>query len=206
MEDFNSEVVQEWVKAQADFTNNTLAKLPGRQAFFNRMVELDASILGKVDCVLRFANGKVFYLKCEAQDDVWKLYMRDGIDGAVTELELPFNGTVNFFGNDQRLSCNDPRVEGILLGMTSWTKFISIYQYNPLTQKFIETHLQPKGQYDAPDDLIAEEIEVQSHDGTMVPMSIVYKKGIKRNGSNPCWLTGYGAYGRVRLYGQKLPL
>ena len=81
MENFNDEAVQEWVKAQADFTDNTLKQLPGRDAFFNRMMELDASILSKVNCVLRFANGKVFYLKCGAQDGVWKLYMRSSMDG-----------------------------------------------------------------------------------------------------------------------------
>ena len=32
-------------------------------------------------------------------------------------------------------------------------------------------------------------------DGTKVPISIVYKKGIERNGTNPLLLTGYGSYG-----------
>ncbi|MBM0740547.1 S9 family peptidase [Phormidium sp. CLA17] len=32
-------------------------------------------------------------------------------------------------------------------------------------------------------------------DGTKVPISIVYKKGIERNGKNPLLLTGYGSYG-----------
>ncbi|GAA6615295.1 hypothetical protein NUACC26_010860 [Scytonema sp. NUACC26] len=115
--------------------------------------------------------------------------------GAATELELPFDGIVDFFANDARLSKNDSRVEGIVLTMASWTRSNSIYEYNAKTERFVEILLQPKGQYDAPDDLIVEEVEVQSHDGTLVPMSIIYKKGIKLDGSNPCWLTGYGAYG-----------
>ncbi len=138
-----------------------------------------------------------------ATDALYVLTDGNGIDkviripygGAATELKLPFNGMVGFYGNDQRLSRNDPRVEGILLYMTSWTRANSIYEYNPETEGFMEIGLQPKGKYDAPDDLIAEEVEVRSHDGTLVPMSIVYKKGIKLDGSNPCWLTGYGAYG-----------
>ncbi|MBK7747806.1 MAG: S9 family peptidase [Candidatus Obscuribacter sp.] len=32
-------------------------------------------------------------------------------------------------------------------------------------------------------------------DGTRVPMSVVYKKGIKLDGKNPCHLYGYGSYG-----------
>jgi prolyl oligopeptidase len=29
----------------------------------------------------------------------------------------------------------------------------------------------------------------------MIPLSIIYKKGLKRNGSNVCLMEGYGAYG-----------
>lgn len=39
MEHFQDEEVQKWVKAQADFTINTLKQLPGRDAFLNRMME-----------------------------------------------------------------------------------------------------------------------------------------------------------------------
>lgn len=455
MENFNDAPVQQWVKAQADYTINTLNQLPGRDAFFNRMMELEASVPAKVSSVLRLANGKVFYLKRGAQDDVWKLYMRDGMNGneillvapdkfkqetgkphainyftpswdgkyvtycisasgsedkslyvmdtetfeevdkpisrmhyggiwlpdnqsffytrhqemkagmAVTEknqkskvylhhlgtdiendkiilghevtplvnvssvaspfviaipqseyvfalilygtqkegdlyvatlasldqgtpdwkqiydvsdevinfevhgediylwthknaprfkivktslknpdfskaepvvaqsdaivgdliaakdalyvqtthggigkviripydgkaqqLNLPFDGAVYFLNkDDSRLGKTDPRAEGILLGMTSWTRADSIYEYNPKTNQMTETGLQPKGKYDAPDDLVALEVKVKSHDGTMIPLSIVHKKGIQLDGSNPCWLTGYGAYG-----------
>ena len=55
--------------------------------------------------------------------------------------------------------------------------------------------MQSKGKYDAPEDLIYTVVTVESHDGTMVPLSIIHKKGIPLDGSNPCWLTGYGAYG-----------
>ena len=32
-------------------------------------------------------------------------------------------------------------------------------------------------------------------DGTNVPISLVYRKGLERNGENPCLLYGYGSYG-----------
>ncbi len=34
-----------------------------------------------------------------------------------------------------------------------------------------------------------------ARDGTKVPISILYKKGLKRDGSAPCHLAGYGSYG-----------
>jgi prolyl oligopeptidase len=43
------------------------------------------------------------------------------------------------------------------------------------------------------------EVKAPSYDGTMVPLSIVYPKGIKLDGSNPTMVEGYGAYGFTDL-------
>jgi prolyl oligopeptidase len=109
-------------------------------------------------------------------------------DGKIEYLKLPSDGAVEFLKND-------PHADGILLTITAWTKYDSHYEYNPTTDLFTEIELQLKGEYDAPDDLVATEVIVESHDGTMVPLSIVHKKGIQLDGSNPCLLTGYGGYG-----------
>ncbi|MBI5963352.1 MAG: S9 family peptidase [Chloroflexi bacterium] len=41
----------------------------------------------------------------------------------------------------------------------------------------------------------SERIHATASDGTLVPMSIVYKKGLKRDGNNPALMYGYGSYG-----------
>ncbi len=41
----------------------------------------------------------------------------------------------------------------------------------------------------------AERIFAQARDGVAVPISLVYKKGVKLDGTAPLHLTGYGAYG-----------
>src|ERR687895_674266 len=41
MEDFKDPKVQSWVKAQAEYTEAVLAKIPGRQKLFERIKELD---------------------------------------------------------------------------------------------------------------------------------------------------------------------
>jgi oligopeptidase B len=50
------------------------------------------------------------------------------------------------------------------------------------------------GGYD-PTRFGSERIYASAADGTRVPISLVYKKGIARNGSNPMLLYGYGSYG-----------
>ena len=39
------------------------------------------------------------------------------------------------------------------------------------------------------------EVKVPSHDGVLVPMTILQRRGLKRDGNNPTLLNGYGAYG-----------
>ncbi|UCD65089.1 MAG: S9 family peptidase, partial [Candidatus Zixiibacteriota bacterium] len=42
---------------------------------------------------------------------------------------------------------------------------------------------------------VTERIFATASDGTHVPISLVYRKDLVRNGQNPCLLVGYGAYG-----------
>ena len=44
-------------------------------------------------------------------------------------------------------------------------------------------------------DYTSERLFATAADGTKIPISIVYKKGLKKNGKNPLLLYGYGSYG-----------
>lgn len=50
------------------------------------------------------------------------------------------------------------------------------------------------GGYD-PNQYLSERISAKASDGTMIPVSLVYKKGMKRDGVSPMLLYGYGSYG-----------
>lgn len=45
------------------------------------------------------------------------------------------------------------------------------------------------------DNYVSERVWATADDGTQVPVSLVYKKGLVKDGSNPTYLTGYGSYG-----------
>ncbi len=44
-------------------------------------------------------------------------------------------------------------------------------------------------------EIEVEDVLARSWDGVMVPMTILHRKGLKRDGSNPTLLNGYGSYG-----------
>ncbi|MDD4398334.1 MAG: S9 family peptidase [Dysgonamonadaceae bacterium] len=46
-----------------------------------------------------------------------------------------------------------------------------------------------------PDKYVVERLWATTDDGLQVPMAIVYKKGLKKDGSNPALLYSYGSYG-----------
>ena len=101
---------------------------------------------------------------------------------------LPFDADIGSLATDVR-------VPGVIFETSGWTRFGGFYGYDPRAAKVSDTRLQPQGPYDNPDDLVSTEVKVKSHDGTLVPMSIVHRKGLKLDGSNPAILYGYGAYG-----------
>jgi prolyl oligopeptidase len=84
--------------------------------------------------------------------------------------------------------------DGAIFGLTAWTRAQEIYAVDR-AGKVANTRLQPLGQYDAPAGLVATEVKVKSHDGALVPLSIVHRADIKLDGTNPMLLNGYGSYG-----------
>jgi prolyl oligopeptidase len=54
-------------------------------------------------------------------------------------------------------------------------------------------------------DVEVQNVEVASHDGALIPMTLLYKKGLKRDGSNPTLLVAYGAYGFSQTAGFSAP-
>ena len=71
----------------------------------------------------------------------------------------------------------------------------SVFDYNMDTQiRELKKQDEVLGGYD-PSLYQSERVFAKAIDGTMIPMSLVYKKGLVKNGSNPLVLYGYGAYG-----------
>jgi oligopeptidase B len=81
-------------------------------------------------------------------------------------------------------------------GYTSLTTPNSTYEYDMVTkERELLKQQEVLDENFSPDNYTSERVMVKADDGTEVPMSIVYRKGTKMNGSNPTLLYGYGSYG-----------
>ena len=102
------------------------------------------------------------------------------------DLALPTIGTV--FASDGKWNRDE-----IFYGFYSFTVAPSVYRYD---LKSGSTSLWAK--VEAPSiDPAAYDVEqdwYHSKDGTRVPMFVVYKRGLKKDGHNPTLLTGYGGF------------
>jgi prolyl oligopeptidase len=107
--------------------------------------------------------------------------------GDATLLPLPFQGAVSEFAVI-------PRKPGVLMMLESWTKPPLLYEYDPATRTVADTSLRAPPPVDF-SQIESREVKVVSYDGTLVPLSIVLKKGLALDGKNPTVLYAYGGYG-----------
>jgi prolyl oligopeptidase len=129
-------------------------------------------------------GGKLFTQYEQNASSQLKIFDIDGTH--IANLQLPALGTV--YGSDGKWDRDE-----VFYGFFSFTVPPSVYRYDLKTGKTSEW-----AKVDAPSiDPSLYEVQQEwfhSKDGTKVPMFVVYKKGLKKDGHNPALLTGYGGF------------
>ncbi len=103
---------------------------------------------------------------------------------APQEIELPGIGAI--YALEGR-----SKGDRFLIGYTSFVEPSKILEL-PLGKTQTKTLMS----VEAPgmEDVVVEQIDYPSYDGTWVPMFVLHKKGLKKDGQNPTLLTGYGGF------------
>jgi prolyl oligopeptidase len=132
----------------------------------------------------------------EARDgNVKRLYKRaHGAGGEPVEVTLPLEGSFELVNSEGGASAANPRLPGVLIDLQSWNAARQVYEV-AADGSVRNTGLQPAGPYDQPPGIVATEVKVKSHDGALVPMSIIHRADVKLDGTNPTILYGYASYG-----------
>ena len=136
--------------------------------------------------VLRFAGsvGNMLVLNY-LHDAVTAVRLHDFTGRFIREVEFPGIGSAGGFGGKRSHT-------ETFYSFSSFAVPPSIYHYDMITG---ESSLLVRADVDFnPDDYITRQIKFSSKDGTVVPMFITHKKGIKLDGNNPTLLYGYGGF------------
>ena len=125
---------------------------------------------GGVDRLERVALGFLGRLRKE--------FVRTPFDMAITELVA------------------QPDKPGAMLRLQGWIEAPKIVQVEALSGDLRDTRLQPPSlsDFSALDEV---RLYAPAHDGTRIPVTLVYSKSTRLTGRNPTLLTAYGAYGTV---------
>ncbi|MDR1517479.1 MAG: S9 family peptidase [Dysgonamonadaceae bacterium] len=169
-------------------------------------------------------NGKIYAMPLTGYDDraTWQEFVPhnvsvriEGIDifrdyvalelrkNGLTEIELkPLGG-----GETQTIAFPEPVYSAELVGnpeyeaetfrysYTSLNRPATLYEYNIATRKTEKLKEQEIPSGFNPDDYVVECLWATAPDGVKVPVAIVYRKGLRKNGANPALLYAYGSYG-----------
>lgn len=106
------------------------------------------------------------------------------------KIKLPFAaGTIH-------LSSKGFMFPDVWIVISGWSSDYKRYRYDDASHSFTYETLSSPAEYPEYENLVVKEVMVKSHDGVQVPLSLVYKKGLKKDGGNPVLFYGYGAYGK----------
>ena len=132
------------------------------------------------------AAGDALYVQ-DLDGGIGRLRRLPYSSGGIQSVKLPFDGAI-------QVLFTNPTEPGAWLELTSWTKSPLWYSRDTKTGNLTDTALVPSSPVDF-SQIESEEVKAKSADGTMVPLSIIHKRGLALDGSHPTWLEGYGAYG-----------
>jgi prolyl oligopeptidase len=180
----------------AAFHGNTVYALTAKDAPRFKLVKFDlpGGTIAKATDVLP-PSARVIDDVANASDALYVLSREDGLgritrigyDGTVREVPLPLNGSIT------GLAAEYDR-PGFIAQLTSWTETPLWYAYDAKTNAVVDTKLDPPSPVDF-STIVAEEVKVPAADGSAIPLSIVHRRTIKLDGSNPTLLYAYGSYG-----------
>ena len=129
-----------------------------------------------------------------AHDGLYLTIMDGGIsrlqkltkDGTLSDIALPFDGTIGGI-------YAEPTEDGVLMSLTGWLEPAAIYNVDS-HGTLEDTRINPKPNIDV-SAYEAKRFFATAKDGIKIPFTLIYRKGLKRDGTAPTWISAYGSYG-----------
>lgn len=171
---------------------NTAYAITDENAPNKKIISIDLKSPSKRKTII--AENELALSISKAGKYIFANYMKDAVSfvqqydyqgNLIREVKLPGIGTASGFGG--KINAKE-----VYFSFTNYITPGSIYKYD-LESGESKLYFQPKVNFD-PSNFVTEQVFFTSKDGTKVPMTISYKKGIKLDGKNPTILYSYGGF------------
>jgi len=179
-----------------DIHDNTLFLMTHRNASRYKIISLDMAHPDMASAKTILPAGEVVLRNIATAKD--GLYVQE-LDGGIGKLaRVPFDGgkpepvPLPFEGAIAEMFVN-PREPGAWVMTESWVQPPSYLRVGA-AMKSTDLQIIPKPDFDY-SDLESVEVKAPAADSTMIPLSIVYKRSLQKDGARPTYLEGYGSYG-----------
>ncbi|MBI3136147.1 MAG: S9 family peptidase [Bacteroidetes bacterium] len=117
--------------------------------------------------LIKWADKSEYYI--EFSEPAYFAYYHDNLDFATTKLRYSYS---------------------------SLTTPFTVFEFDMMTKEKVTLKAdQVMDKNFKPENYVSERIYAEATDGTLIPISLVYKKGLEKNGTNPLLLYAYGSYG-----------
>jgi prolyl oligopeptidase len=148
-------------------------------------------VTGNDDYILNdfeLLNDEIYFTR--TKNDVKVEFYKAILDGGKQEkIDLPFAA------GSASLSVAHSSSDELWISLRGWTRNSTRFKFEVGSNTFSHEDLNnPKDKLNS-DEYVIEENEYISHDGELVPISIIYHKSITKNSQNRVLLSAYGAFG-----------
>lgn len=153
-------------------------------------------VIPQTDNVLSVSTGGGYIFAEYMVDAIAKVQQYDYSGKLVRDVTLPGLGSVGGFNGKKE-------DKTLYYTFTNYTTAQTIYSFVPESGSS-DVYNKSGADFDS-DNYVSEQVFYTSKDGTKVPMLISYKKGLKRDGTNPTILYGYGGFNVSLTPGFNIP-
>ena len=140
--------------------------------------------------ILSILAFKDFLVRLERKDGLPRIVLRERTTGL--EHSIAFDEEAYSLG---LLGAYEYDTDVMRFSYSSMTTPAEVYDYDMRTRErvLLKTQEVPSGH--DPDDYVTRRLMATSHDGELVPISLIHRRDTALDGSAPALLYGYGSYG-----------
>ena len=140
--------------------------------------------------IVAFGVFKNFMVRLERENALPRIVVRDMHSGIEHSIAFDEEAYALGFGEMREFDTDMLR-----FSYSSPTTPTQVYDYNMRTRERVlrKTQIIPSGH--VPANYVARRVNAPAHDGELIPVTLIYRKTTKLDGSAPLWLYGYGSYG-----------